>query len=68
MSWLSMLGAFISVLIKKIINEVWRDAKHSKRQKEADRAAHDPAGAIADHFGGRVRQLPKASETDKTNT
>jgi len=51
-----------ALLLSKII-EVVEKLLHAKKQKdrqrEADEAAHDPAGAFADHFDGRVRDLPQ---------
>jgi len=65
MTWLTIIKFFVIAGFKKLIGGLSRAFKTRKRQREADRAHDDPAGAIADHFGGRVHKLPKTRETDK---
>jgi hypothetical protein len=64
-------AAIIGEIVKRIANwieNIARRRNHAKREKKRNAARRDPAGAFADHFGGRVRNVPgDASKTGKAD-
>lgn len=66
--WLAPVATLINKLLD-VIGRVIRVAKNKARQNRANNAAENPGRAFADHFGGRVRDVPEdASQADKTSS
>jgi len=64
-AWLAPLATLVNKLIELIERAIYAK-KQKDRQAKADQAHVDPAGSLADHFHGRVRNLPEdAGEADK---
>ena len=57
MNWIGILFGAILGRFYLIFEKISRALKERERQEKADRAASDPAGEIADHFGGQVHQM-----------
>lgn len=67
MRWVEVLAELLN-RVAKIVERLWYMQRQEKRQEKADKAASDPAGALADHFGGRMRKLSdKAPEAGKAD-
>jgi len=65
MHWIEVVAELLN-RVAMLIERLWYAQRQTERQDKADKAASDPAGALADHFHGRVRNLPEdAGEADK---
>jgi len=64
-AWIGIVAELLN-RVAELIEKVWYAKRTQDRQNKADQAAVDPAAAFAEHFGGRMHNLPgDASKTDK---
>lgn len=61
-------AAFINLLSRLLSKwEVYqRDKKQKEKQDASDKAHDDPAAAIAEHFGGELREFKQPAPKDET--